>query len=112
MDAILRATTHENAANMSAPELLWTGRSKEMALTCNVETVFIGFLNPGVWPVDPNRVRVEAESTQASLHVSARNAAQARVACRSRTAEAILSARVLPGHFGGMDVQVRLHMAQ
>ena len=48
--------TRANAEKKSAPELLWTGRSKKMALTCNVETVFREFLNPGVWPVDPNRL--------------------------------------------------------
>lgn len=41
---------------MSAPELLWTGKLKEMALTCNVETVCRRLLYPGVWPVDPIRV--------------------------------------------------------
>lgn len=49
---------------------------------------------------DPSRV--EAESTQASLHASAHSRAQARVACRSRTAEAILGTWVLPGYFWGI----------
>lgn len=73
-----------------------------MALTCNVKTVCRVLLNPGVWPVgrsDPSRV--EAESTQASLHVSAHARRRLEWPAGPEQAETILGTWILPGTFGG-----------
>lgn len=79
-------------------------KSKEMALTCNVERLRRVHES---WSLasrsEPSRV--EAESTQACCK-SVRNAAQARVACRSRqtrAAETKYFRRRVPGYFLGIS---------
>lgn len=83
-----------------------------MALTCNVETVFRGFLNPGVWPVDPNRLGSRLNPPKllcTSVRATRRGAGSSclQVQNSGNYSKRMGTTRSL----GGMDIQVRLQMA-
>lgn len=94
---------------MSAPELMWTIRSKEMmALTCNVKTVFRVLLNPGVWPVDPIRVGSRLNPPKllcTSVRTRAAGSRGLQVQNGGSYSRHMDTTRLLLG-----NIQVRLHM--